>query len=84
MKPSNNVATEMDRQRVTRKTLRAYVDLATKCSKKGTLTDVQKSSIKASLKGKREKNNKNAAPNDKLQSDWDNTFEEIQQFGKQI
>ena len=55
MQPSNNVATEMDRQLVTGKTHRAYVDLATKCSKKGTLTDDQKSSIKTSWKGKREK-----------------------------
>ena len=84
MKPSNNVATDMDRQLVTGKTLRAYVDLATKCSKKGTLTDDQKSSIKASWKGKREKNNKKAAPKDKLQTNWDDTFEEIQLFGKQI
>ena len=76
MNPSNNVATG--------KTYRAYVDPATKCSKKTTLTDEQINSIKVSLKGKREKKNKKAAPKDKLQTNWDDAFEEIQLFGKQI
>ena len=58
MKPSSNVAAEIDRQNVTGKTMKAYLELATKCSKKKTLTEEQKSTIKGNWKGTREKKNK--------------------------
>ena len=83
MKPSNNAAAEIDRQFITGKTLAAYKELAAKCSKKGTLTDLQKSTIKASWKERREKKNKKAVSSSKpKQADWDNIYDEIQQVGK--
>ena len=84
MKPSSNVATENDRQIVTGKTMKPYLDLATKCSKKKTLTDEQKRISKASWKGKRDKKSKKVAPSDNLkEASWDDTFDEIQRFGKE-
>ena len=84
MKPSNNAAAEIVRQFATGKTLAAYKELATKCSKQSTLTDLQKSTIKASWKGQREMNSKKAiASNKPRQEDWDNIYDEIQQFGKE-
>ena len=84
MKPSNNEVAEKDRQYVTGKTLAAYKELAAKCSKKATLTDLQKSTIKASWKGQREKKKKKAPANNKpKQDDWGSIFDEIQQFGNE-
>ena len=59
MKPCNNAAAEMDRQKVTGNTANAYVDLATKSCTKANLTEDQKKTIKGELeretpKGKQE------------------------------
>ena len=44
---------------------------------------IRKNSIKASWEEKREKKNKKAAPKDKLQTNWEDTFEEVQLFRQQ-
>ena len=84
MKPCNNAAAEMDRQKVTGNTAKAYVDLATKSCTKANLTEDQKKTIKANWKGKRQRVSKSKATKDCKEPNWDETFEEFQQFGKQM
>ena len=82
MKPSSNATVDADRQNVTGKTMKAYVDLATKCSTKKALTEEQKSTIRTNWKGKRRKKCKKTAPSDNTnETRWDDIFHEIQQFG---
>ena len=86
MKPkAGNIPPEIDRQIVSGKTVKAYFELAGKCSKKKALTDEQKNLIKVNWKKKRERKTKKAAPTtEQKEVEWDNIFDEIQQFGTEI
>ena len=81
----SDVAAEIDRQLVNGRTVKAYIELAGKCSKNKNPYQRPEGPDQRELEKEAREENKQKTPTiEQKEVEWNNTFDEVQQFGTEV